>query len=83
VGRERLSRRGVVTSPHEHLRVLRAVVDVARSLGLAVHGAAPSPIAGGDGNREFLLWLAPRPAPDGSSAGADDMLESIVEEGDS
>ena len=61
VGRERLSRTGVVTSVHERRRVLAEVVDAAAELGLQLHGALPSPIAGGDGNREFLLWLRPAP----------------------
>lgn len=75
VGRERLGRRGVVTSSHEHRRVLLNVEAHALSLGLEVHGAIPSPIAGGEGNREFLLWLAPRPTPD--PAGIGDMLEHM------
>lgn len=75
VGREHLGRRGVVTSAHEHRRVLRLVAERALDLGLHLHGAAPSPITGGDGNREFLFWLAPRPSSvDGD---ADDMLERM------
>jgi 23S rRNA (cytidine1920-2'-O)/16S rRNA (cytidine1409-2'-O)-methyltransferase len=38
----------------------RAVVDVARyfsDVGLVVNGATASPIAGGSGNREALLWM--------------------------
>ena len=54
VGRERLSRTGVVSSVHERRRVLAAVVEAATELGLQLHGALASPIAGGDGNREFL-----------------------------
>ena len=75
VGRERLGRRGVVTSTHEHRRVLRLVAEHALALGLHLHGAAPSPITGGDGNREFLFWLAPRPSSDAQDA--DDMLERM------
>lgn len=60
VGRERLGRRGVVTSPHEHRRVLRDVAGVAADLGLELRGITPSPIRGADGNREFLFWLTPR-----------------------
>ncbi|OFE17787.1 16S/23S rRNA (cytidine-2'-O)-methyltransferase [Humibacillus sp. DSM 29435] len=75
VGRERLGRRGVVTSAHEHRRVLRQVAEHALALGLHLHGAAPSPIAGGDGNREFLFWLAPRPSSVDDDA--DDMLERM------
>lgn len=75
VGRDRLGRRGVVTSAHEHRRVLRAVVAHALGLGLHVHGAMVSAITGGDGNREFLLWLASRPADQRGSI--DDMLEHM------
>lgn len=82
VGRERLSRTGVVTSRHEHRRVLRDVAEVATEQGLPLHGAAASPITGGDGNREFLFWLAPRPVPGASPTSTDDMLEAIDLEGD-
>ncbi|MBB2987879.1 TlyA family RNA methyltransferase [Terracoccus luteus] len=78
VGRERLGRRGVVTSRHEHRRVLRDVVGAGQQAGLHVHGLAPSPIAGGDGNREFLLWLAPRPG----ATDPGDMLERMQPEAD-
>ncbi|NUO34422.1 MAG: TlyA family RNA methyltransferase [Dermatophilaceae bacterium] len=82
VGRERLSRTGVVTSRHEHRRVLRDVAEVATEQDLHLHGGAASPITGGDGNREFLFWLAPRPVPDASPTSVDDMLEAIDLEGD-
>lgn len=82
VGRERLSRSGVVTSRHEHARVLRDVLTVARGEGLHLHGATASPITGGDGNREFLFWLAPRPVPGAAPTAADDMLEAIDLEGE-
>jgi 23S rRNA (cytidine1920-2'-O)/16S rRNA (cytidine1409-2'-O)-methyltransferase len=81
VGRERLGRGGVVTSPHEHRRVLRDVVAVAVQQGLHVHGATASPITGTDGNREFLLWLSPRPVPAGAATAPGDMLEAIDPEG--
>lgn len=82
VGRERLGRGGVVTSPHEHRRVLREVRDSAAAAGLRLAGVAPSPIRGGDGNREFLFWLTPRRAPDDSEPGQDDMLDSFDPEGE-
>ncbi len=81
VGRERLSRTGVVTSVHERRRVLAEVVDVALELGLQLHGALPSPIAGGDGNREFLLWLRPG-RPGAAPSDPDAMLGAIDLEGD-
>ena len=81
VGRERLSRTGVVSSVHERRRVLAAVVEAATELGLELHGALASPIAGGDGNREFLLWLRPA-RPGASPSDPDDMLGAIDLEGD-
>ena len=66
---------------HERLRVLREVVDVAVRVGLHLRGAAASPIAGGEGNREFLLWLRPA-GPDATSSDPDDMLGAIDLEGD-
>jgi 23S rRNA (cytidine1920-2'-O)/16S rRNA (cytidine1409-2'-O)-methyltransferase len=85
VGRERLGRKGVVTSPHEHRRVLRDVAAVATGLGLHLHGAAASPITGTDGNREFLFWLTPSSVPGTDPATAasrvDDMLEALDPEG--
>ena len=92
VGRERLSRTGVVTSVHERRRVLKEVVAAAAALGLRLHGAAASPIAGADGNREFLLWLRPAaatgvgevvgPSPGATASDPDDMLGAIDLEGD-
>lgn len=56
VGRERLARTGVVSSPYDRHRVLREVLDVIGERGLSVHGLTTSPIEGGTGNREYLLW---------------------------
>jgi 23S rRNA (cytidine1920-2'-O)/16S rRNA (cytidine1409-2'-O)-methyltransferase len=81
VGRERLRRTGVVTSRHEHRRVLRDVAQVAAGENLHLHGVTASPITGGDGNREFLLWLAPRPIPGAVATATDDMLEAFDPEG--
>jgi 23S rRNA (cytidine1920-2'-O)/16S rRNA (cytidine1409-2'-O)-methyltransferase len=81
VGRERLSRTGVVTSVHERRRALRQVLEAAGAVGLHPHGVAASPIAGGEGNREFLLWLRPA-APGAAVAHLDDMLGAIDLEGD-
>lgn len=82
VGRERLGRGGVVTSPHEHRRVLREVRDVAAAEGLRLVGVAASPIRGGDGNREFLFWLTPRRDPAGEGRDRGDMLDTFDVEGE-
>ena len=56
-GKEEVPRGGVVTDPGTHRRVLREVLAAAAEAGLAPHGVIRSPIAGGDGNVEFLALL--------------------------
>lgn len=75
VGRHRLGRSGVVRSAALHAEVLRRVHGQAIEAGLTVVAGTPSPIHGGEGNREFLLWLTPRPEASGLSA--DDMLDGM------
>jgi len=52
-GRENLVK-GAVKDPTTHERVCREVQQCAEKLGWASLGVIPSPIAGGDGAREFL-----------------------------
>jgi 23S rRNA (cytidine1920-2'-O)/16S rRNA (cytidine1409-2'-O)-methyltransferase len=48
-------KRGVVRDPHLQARACEEVAAAVRQLGWHVVGILPSPILGGDGNREFLL----------------------------
>ncbi|MCC6888264.1 MAG: TlyA family RNA methyltransferase [Hyphomicrobiales bacterium] len=48
-------RKGVVRDPLVHARVCRDAERLIASLGWSVLGLMPSPIAGGDGNQEFLI----------------------------
>ena len=48
-------KKGIVREPAIHDAVCRDVSAMVASLGWRVVGLAPSPIEGGDGNREFLL----------------------------
>lgn len=57
VGREEVSRGGIVRDAAAQQRVVAEVAACAASLGLRPLGAIPSPILGADGNREFLLCL--------------------------
>lgn len=54
-GRERVGRGGIVRDQGVRETVAGEVRDAVASLGFAILGLIPSPIAGGDGNREFLL----------------------------
>jgi 23S rRNA (cytidine1920-2'-O)/16S rRNA (cytidine1409-2'-O)-methyltransferase len=52
---------GVVRDPAIHREVLGRTVDVAAALGLGTRAVIASPITGPEGNREFLVDLAPGP----------------------
>ncbi|MBS7698304.1 MULTISPECIES: TlyA family RNA methyltransferase [unclassified Chelatococcus] len=47
--------KGIVRDPAIHARVCDDIADFVSGLGFDVLGLIPSPIAGGDGNREFLI----------------------------
>ena len=53
-GRKHL-KKGIVRDPAVHAAVCDDIAAFARSLGWEVAGIIPSPIEGGEGNREFLL----------------------------
>src|SRR5712691_80419 len=53
-GRRHL-KKGIVRDPQVHAGVCDGIAMFVSSLGWIVSGIIPSPIAGGDGNREFLL----------------------------
>lgn len=57
VGRERLSRTGVVTSGNQRRESLERVLAAAADVQLHPHGIAWSPMVGTHGNHEYLLWL--------------------------
>ena len=53
--------RGVVRDPAIHREVLERTVTDARAVGLGTRDVIASPILGPEGNREFLVHLAPGP----------------------
>lgn len=55
VGRDALGKGGIVSDTAEHQRVCGEISDFLAGHGWTVLGLAPSPIAGGDGNIEFLI----------------------------
>jgi len=56
VGRARLGGSGVVTEPAHRAEAVLRVVDAARAVGLGPRGLRASPVHGGTGNAEYLLW---------------------------
>lgn len=72
--------RGIIRDPAIWRRTLSEVSDALINRTAAIIGAMASPIAGGDGNVEFLLH-ARRPAPDVRPEGVDSgMLDAAVAE---
>ena len=63
-GRKDVGRKGVVSRPEVHERVLAQITAAAAEVGLERRGMTESPITGAEGNKEFLLLLAPRVRPD-------------------
>jgi 23S rRNA (cytidine1920-2'-O)/16S rRNA (cytidine1409-2'-O)-methyltransferase len=58
-GRDEVGSGGIVRDPAVHARVLDAVTASAHQVGLTRLAIEPSPITGAEGNREFLMLLAP------------------------
>lgn len=75
VGRGRLGKKGVVTNAAHRTEALRAVVMEAERVGLGVRGLMVSPVSGGEGNIEYLLWAR----PDGSGKMEPEDLEAAIE----
>ncbi|HVQ42042.1 MAG TPA: TlyA family RNA methyltransferase [Vicinamibacterales bacterium] len=58
-GRHDVGAGGIVTDPAVHERVMADVTRAAHQVGLTRLADTPSPVEGAEGNREFLLLLAP------------------------
>ncbi len=53
-GRASLNKKGVVSDLRDHLRVILELCEKASAQGLTLVDLSPSPILGGDGNKEYL-----------------------------
>jgi 23S rRNA (cytidine1920-2'-O)/16S rRNA (cytidine1409-2'-O)-methyltransferase len=62
VGRTRLGKGGIVRAQGDRAWAVTEVARVAIAAGLHPRAVSPSPIEGGEGNAEYLLWLTPRDA---------------------
>ena len=61
VGRSAIGKGGVVKDPAAHQAAIERVLQAGKAAGLTPCGLIPSPISGGDGNREFLLCFSTEP----------------------
>ena len=58
-GKDRVGKGGIVRDPDVHRDVLRRTLAWAAEEGLNPAGLIRSPIEGGEGNVEFLVWMRP------------------------
>ena len=56
-GKEQVGKKGIVRDPEIHKEVLKKIIVFASQNGYQVQGLDYSPITGGEGNIEFLLYL--------------------------
>lgn len=56
-GRADVGKRGIVKDRRVHRRVLAEIIGFCGTVGLCAEGLVHSPIAGGDGNIEYLAYL--------------------------
>lgn len=59
-GPKGVGKKGVVKDPEAHAAAVRRVRDWLEAEGWAVQAEAESPVTGGDGNVEFLMWARKR-----------------------
>jgi 23S rRNA (cytidine1920-2'-O)/16S rRNA (cytidine1409-2'-O)-methyltransferase len=64
-GREEIEKGGLVKNPAVHERVCRDIWDFFADTTLEPQQLAPSPILGGEGNKEFFIYLQMGGAPKG------------------
>lgn len=57
-GREFLNKNGIVKNPKVHKRVIVDIADYIKSVGLYINNIDHSPIKGGDGNTEYIIFVS-------------------------
>lgn len=62
-GPQNVGKRGVIKDPNVHRQVLKTVLDSVKGNGFYPLGLTASPIRGGEGNIEFLLWFSDQGTP--------------------
>ena len=75
-GREQIGKNGIIKDPKIHFAVLEKVAAFAGTHGFAVMGVDYSPIQGGHGNIEFLMYLEKKEEKTKPST---EQLEAVVE----
>ncbi|HHV78936.1 MAG TPA: TlyA family RNA methyltransferase [Firmicutes bacterium] len=77
-GRENVGKRGVVSDPGVHSKVLVGLIDTAHQMGFLVKGLCESPIQGPEGNIEFWLYMLNEKEVNATDWG--DVVSAVVKE---
>lgn len=56
-GKSNIGKNGIVKSSAVHIRVLESIIQFCNETGFFIRGLCASPIKGGSGNTEYLLYL--------------------------
>jgi len=75
-GRDAVGKKGIVKDKKVHQQVICDIVDFVRELGFVPLGLTYSPIKGGEGNIEFLIYLANT----GEDVVTEQMIDAVVAE---
>lgn len=78
-GRDKVGKNGIVRDPEIHRQVLLQTLGSAGAEGFRMRGLTFSPITGGDGNIEFLAYLAAEGQPETGEApfSQDSLVETV------
>jgi 23S rRNA (cytidine1920-2'-O)/16S rRNA (cytidine1409-2'-O)-methyltransferase len=60
VGKSMLGKGGIVKDPRAHRYAVERVLEAGTAAGMTPVGLIASPVTGGDGNREFLVYFINR-----------------------
>ena len=58
VGKEKISKGGVVKEASYHVNTLESIIEFAISKNFQINGLIASPLVGPAGNHEYLIWLS-------------------------
>ncbi len=76
-GRELVGKKGIVKDPATHRLVLTDLIEFSQQIGYTILGLDYSPIRGGEGNIEFLLYL--KKAESDAAVQVESLVAQVVE----
>ncbi|MBU9724155.1 TlyA family RNA methyltransferase [Bacillus alkalicola] len=79
-GKEEVGKKGIVRDPKVHESVLRKIINFSEETGYSIIGVVPSPIRGGEGNIEFLMYMEDTADASPGKFESENDITSIVKE---